>query len=61
MADNYPSKKGNKIQTGDADKKKSDKGPHGGGNSYNQAKIAKGFLKHDSIPGHSQKKNTDKS
>ena len=33
------------------------KGPHGGGNKYNQQKLGSGFAVHDPIAGHTQKSN----
>lgn len=33
------------------------KGPHGGGNKYDQMKIGKGFISHNPIAGHKQKSN----
>ena len=40
-----------------ATSRKTEKGPHGGGTQYNQAKVAKGFMVHSPITGHTQKKN----
>jgi len=41
----------------DATTQTTKKGPHGGGNKYQQMKLGAGFMVHDNKPGHSQKKN----
>jgi len=33
------------------------KGPHGGGNTYNQMAVGRDFTVHDPISGHTQKQN----
>ncbi|MCK9557555.1 MAG: hypothetical protein M0R50_05890 [Candidatus Cloacimonetes bacterium] len=39
--------------------KKTFAGPHGGGTAYNQLAVGNNFAVHDSIPGHTQKKNVE--
>jgi hypothetical protein len=39
--------------------KKTFAGPHGGGTAYNQLSVGNSFAVHDSIPGHTQKKNVE--
>ncbi len=43
------------------DSKKTEKGPHGGGNKFFQMKVGKGFMAHDAAPGVAgSKKSADK-
>ena len=37
--------------------KTTEKGPHGGGTKYHQAKIGEGFLVQKPLTGHTQKRN----
>lgn len=48
MASDEPKKVAKEVHGGTA--KKTEKGPHGGGNSYNQMKVGKGFVVHDAKP-----------
>ena len=43
---------------GNATKKTTEKGPHGGGTKYHQNKVGSGFAVHNPIPGQMGKKNT---
>jgi hypothetical protein len=45
------------LDGGAAAGKTTAKGPHGGGTSYNQMAIGKGFMTHSPITGHTQKSN----
>lgn len=56
MAENpYKSQKSLKIDN--TKQETTDNGPHRGGNKYNQMKVVEGFIVHNPIPGHTQKKN----
>jgi len=48
------------VTPADSTQKTTEKGPHGGGNKYNQATVGRDFMVQQPITGHKQQKNVDK-
>ena len=56
-----PSMPSKPVTPADTSKKTSEKGPHGGGNTFHQLAVGKDFAVHNPFPGHTQKQNVKKN